>query len=143
MNIVIYQSDIPKFNNVLIAKFNNNSNATILVNYRSYLLKKYGFEKQLFTGIHLNLSLKNNVLGYIYNQNKHLFKSYKDFVNQLYFDIFTKYFENTVLWLHFYLGQTPISNNNINLKCNLNEEILSEYNKHDVISVRQSKFGIY
>lgn len=76
--------------------------------YRAYLLKKYGVQPKIITGLHMNYSIPDPVINRLYAHYEDEFERVVDFRNALYF----RMAQNLVLmrWLTTYLfGASPIA----------------------------------
>lgn len=76
--------------------------------YRNYLTDKYGIQRKIVTGVHVNFSVPEPVINRLYAHYEDQFKSLVEFKNALYFQLA----QNFVLhrWLLTYLfGASPIA----------------------------------
>ncbi len=103
--------------------------------YRQYLAQKYGKRKMLFSGIHFNFSLNEDLLEYGFKQSRDLdFKSYK---NRLYLDLAQKItrYSWLIVWL---TAASPVMDGSF-----LNDNALGEDYKNDYASARCSEIGYW
>ncbi|QBO36298.1 hypothetical protein EQG49_07390 [Periweissella cryptocerci] len=102
--------------------------------YRDYLKGKYGLDREIMTGVHINFSLNETFLTKLYDSYYHAdFTSFVAFKNTAYFKIVQRF--AMYRWLFTYLfGAAPFSEN-------ASMPIPSEFQAEPVRSFRASKFG--
>ncbi len=145
INEVIKKSNIPGYLwpfsmpgnlsfNIEPAKFEDNNK----VQYREYLLSKYSKELQVLSGIHLNLSYKDDYLKQLFaSSNK---TDFEEFKSELYFNVLKKLY-TYLPFIVLYTSSSPYYNSDYKISSNLNP-----YNKNlgfeNSIGLRNSiKFG--
>lgn len=117
---------LDNIDNIEIAKFDNNEFGTKNKEYREYLTKKYGKEKQLISGIHFNFSLSDEFLNAFYQASKSTL-DFSKFKTEIYFKMMRNY-NRYKFFITYFQGATPLA-----------------YKKgHDIVkgvSLRNSDFG--
>lgn len=111
-----------------IAIYDNSTRGKEAREYREYLIKKYGKDKQLITGIHYNFSYSDDFIKKVYKiQNSK--KDFRGFKDEFYLKLSRQYLRYG--WLIIYLlGATPKTLDNSGLKY-----------ESKAISLRNSKLG--
>lgn len=107
------------------------------VDYRKYLIKRYGKTRQLISGIHFNVGLDNELLKRLYSLTQMTdskYSSFKSFQNDCYFKIAQHY--QMYQWFYVYLfAATPITHKDFF------ELAHAQLPKLPVRSLRSSKYG--
>ncbi|MEE1071578.1 MAG: bifunctional glutamate--cysteine ligase GshA/glutathione synthetase GshB [Cellulosilyticum sp.] len=98
---------IPKDEEIPIAEYGENEKGQEARYYREKLLKKYGGQKQLISGIHYNFSFEEAFLERLYKETKSPL-DYRDFKDGVYLKVVRQYL--TYRWILIYLlGATPVA----------------------------------
>lgn len=102
--------------------------------YRDYLTQKYGVDRKIMTGVHVNFSLPESVITSLFGHYQHQFKDVLAFRNALYFRIA----QNMVLrrfLLTYLFGATPVAEAGF-----YDDHPLAPIT-HPVRSIRSSQYG--
>ncbi|MBS7576678.1 MULTISPECIES: bifunctional glutamate--cysteine ligase GshA/glutathione synthetase GshB [unclassified Enterococcus] len=103
------------------------------VDYRNYLVKAYGKNKQIISGIHYNFEFSNQLLTFLYQNSAATDKcEFQDFKNEIYLKLARQFTRYRYILTYFY-GATPFA-----AKSFLNQ---GETLEQPVRSVRNSSFG--
>lgn len=115
---------LPPKNQIPIAKYTGGKKAQKAEKYRENLVKKYGTQKQMISGIHYNFSIAEETIKILYKK-LHTKETYREFKNQLYLKITRNYFKYG--WLVIYLtGSTIAAHQSYTKEC---LEILEKLNQ--------------
>lgn len=132
---------LPEEEQIPIAVFR--SSDYMQMKYRERLAEKYGRKKQMFSGVHVNFSFKDNFLKKLYAKfGKNA--SYRDFKDNLYLKLTKNLLKHR--WLLVYLtGASPVFHNSFDDKLNTNCNKLDDesYCFKDRSSLRNSEHGYH
>ena len=121
---------LEKNQEIPIATFNPTENGIKAMNYRQFLMKKYGGKKQLISGIHFNFSFSDGLMEKLF-ENSDKTEDFKSFKNKIYLKVARNYLRYRWLLIYF-LGATP----------KVNQTYSSDY-KEDFVSFRNSSYGYH
>lgn len=103
------------------------------VDYRNYLVKAYGKNKQIISGIHYNFEFSNRLIQFLYQDSQSAEKfEFQDFKNEIYLKLARQFTRYRYILTYFY-GATPFA-----AKSFLNQD---EKLDQPVRSIRNSNFG--
>ncbi|MCD2255530.1 gamma-glutamylcysteine synthetase [Lactobacillus sp. CC-MHH1034] len=100
--------------------------------YRDYLLKNYGIEQELITGIHVNISLNEVLLEKLFKQAKLPNSHFVSYKNHTYFHV-AQFLSLHRYLLTYFFGASPISENQY--------WRIPEHIHYPVRSLRSSTYG--
>ena len=132
---------LPPEDKIPIAKYTGGKKAKKAEEYRQNLVKKYGTQKQMISGIHYNFSIAEETIKTLYTKLQSN-ETYREFKNQLYLKIIRNYFRYG--WLILYLtGSTVAAHQTYTNECisileNLNQ---TEYYTKKGPSIRNGSTG--
>lgn len=116
-----------------VANYGDSKNEENAREYREYLLKKYGGNKQLISGIHYNFSFEEELVKDLYDKTDKS-ESYREFKDSIYLKVVRNYLRYR--WLIIYLtGATPTIH-----KSFVKDENIIDKNDF-AISYRNSDYG--
>ncbi|AQW20593.1 hypothetical protein PL11_000900 [Lentilactobacillus curieae] len=101
--------------------------------YRDYLTEKYGIQKKIVTGIHVNFSLPNSVLKKLYSKYESDYKTFVQFKNAVYFGLAQQFVLHRY-FLTYFLGASPIAEKGF-------YDSMPTELSHPVRSIRNSTWG--
>ena len=133
--------DIPEDDKIPIAEYRECGKCHEARRYREELLRKYGGQKQLISGIHYNFSFEEPFIEKLYKAQQEE-PSYKLFKDALYLKIIRNYLKYR--WLLIYLtGATPILHKSYAISCRrlLEKVDPQSYTNEGAVSFRNGEYG--
>ncbi|HAS79845.1 MAG TPA: bifunctional glutamate--cysteine ligase GshA/glutathione synthetase GshB [Fusobacteriaceae bacterium] len=105
---------LPNEVDIPVSQFDETPEGHKAQNYRDYLSKKYGKQKQLLSGIHYNFSFKDEFLDLLYKESK--ISDFSLFKDDIYLKISRNFFKYR--WILIYLfGANPSIHGTYSRKC--------------------------
>ncbi len=114
---------LPPFEKIPIAEYREDENSKEARKYREGLVKKYGTQKQMISGIHYNFSFGENTIKTLYEKLKTT-ETYREFKNNIYLKVTRNYLRYG--WLIIYLTGSTIAAHKT-----FTQECLKQLNKQD------------
>lgn len=135
---------LPKKHQIPIAKYGSSDTGLEKEIYRRGLVKRYGINMQLISGIHFNFSFSNKLMEALHKQTDKS-TSYHDFINDQYFHVTRNYLHFG--WLVTYLfGCSPLADKSYfsgKIPKGFVKLDKNTYLKEDATSLRMSVYGYY